>query len=456
MKEGKEEPGDGPVTSTTSILGPRPMGESREGPRTPAAAGTADALATLAEAEIARLRAAGLYRERRPAVAGPPGPRVSLAGPATGASGERPREAVVFCGNDYLGLAADPRVRRAAAEAAERFGAGAGASRLMAGETTLHRDLEERLAAWKGAAAATAFPTGYQANVGAVTALVGRGDLVLSDERNHASLVDACRLSRAEVRVFPHAAPEAAAAILASEGGRFRRRLVVTEAVFSMLGDVAPIPDLLSVAEAHGAVLVVDEAHATGVIGATGRGAAERFGLPPDAIPVSVVTFGKALGGQGGAVVGSEALADLVRNRARTYIYTTALAPPMAAAVGAALRVLESEPGRVAALAARAGEARAALRGHGVPVREGETPILPVVLGDPRRAVAVSRRLEEEGLLVAAVRPPTVPDGESGLRVSVAVGHSSRDIRHLARALGAALAELGARPFDKLGAREEP
>ncbi|MCI0340923.1 MAG: 8-amino-7-oxononanoate synthase [Planctomycetales bacterium] len=417
-------------------------------PARQSAAGAADPVAAIAEEEIARLRAEGLYREPRPAAAGPPGPRVLLAGPG-GAPGPT-REAIVFCGNDYLGLAADLRVRRAAAEAAERFGAGAGASRLMAGETTLHRELEAQLAAWKGAEAATAFPTGYQANVGAVTALAGRGDLVLSDERNHASLVDACRLSRAEVRVYPHADPEAAAAILAAEGAGFRRRLVLTEAVFSMLGDVSPIPELLSVAEAHGAVLVVDEAHATGVIGATGRGAAERFGLPPDAIPVSVVTFGKALGGQGGAVVGSAALSDLVRNRARTYIYTTALAPPMAAAVGAALRVLESEPGRVAALAARAGEARAALRGHGVPVARGETPILPVVVGDggdPRRAVAVSRRLEEEGLLVAAVRPPTVPDGESGLRISIAVGHTSEEIGRLARALGEALEETD---------REEP
>lgn len=394
-------------------------------------------LDSIADDELAPLRAAGLFREARPVLDSPPGPRVRLADG---------REVLCFCGNDYLGLAAHPRVTAAAGAAAARYGAGAGASRLVCGDLAIHRDLEARLCAFLGRASATVFPTGFLTNLGVVGALVGRGDVVCSDARNHASLVDACRLARAETHVYPHADPAALDAWLSRERRRFRRCLVVTDAVFSMTGAIASLPDLLAVAARHDAILAVDEAHAIGVLGATGRGIAEHFGLPPDAVPVSIVTFGKALGGQGGAAVGGAALADLLRNRARAHIFSTALAPPAAGAVAEALAILDAEPGRVAGLRARAVEARAALHTTGIQVPPGETPILYAVLGDPVRTVAVSDRLLRSGVLVGPIRPPTVPPGEAGLRVTVAVGHSGADVRRLAATLAEALAAPDVKP----------
>jgi 8-amino-7-oxononanoate synthase len=390
-----------------------------------------DPLDDIVTEELETLRARGLYRERRPAVAARRGPRLTLADGRTLLS---------FCGNDYLDLAQHPRVVAAAADALARFGAGAGASRLITGELAIHRDLEDALTAFTGRGSATVFPTGFQANLGAVGALAGPGDLVLSDARNHASLVDACRAARATVRVYDHADPDAAAAILRREGRDRRRRVIVTDAVFSMTGAIAPVPALLDVAARHDAVLVVDEAHATGVLGATGRGVAEHFGLAPAAIPVTIVTFGKALGSQGGAVVGAPRLADLLRNRARSYVYTTALAPACAAAVHAALGIVAAEPDRVATLARRAAALRAAARAAGWHVAEGLTPIVPAVCGAPARALAAAAALEARGLLAVAVRPPTVPEGEAGLRLTVGVGHTDADVAALGAALAAARA----------------
>ena len=294
------------------------------------------------------------------------------------------------------------------------------------------------LAAFTGRAAATVFPTGFQANLGAVGALAGPGDLVVSDARNHASLIDACRAARATVRVYDHADPEAAAAILRREGPAARRRLLVTDAVFSMTGAIAPVPALLEVAARHDAVLVVDEAHSMGVIGATGRGVVEHFGLPADAIPVTVVTFGKAFGAQGGAVTGSARLADLVRNRARAHIYTTALAPACAAATREAVQLTAAEPSRVALLADRARALRAAARGAGWRVADGVTPIVPAVCGPPDRALAAAAALETRGLLAVAVRPPSGTVGEAGLRLTVSVAHAPADVDALRAALAAA------------------
>lgn len=377
-------------------------------------------------------RAAGLYRTLR-TVQSPHRTHAVVDG----------RPVVLFNSNDYLGLAAHPRVVRAAKAALDAWGFGAPSSRLIAGHTAAHRALEEALAAFKGDEDAVLFPSGYMTNLGVIHALVEPGDLVLSDAFNHASLVDALRLTRAEVRVYPHLDADAVRAALRAAGPR-RRSFVVTDAVFSMDGDVAPLPALREAADAAGSWLVVDEAHATGVLGAAGRGIREHFGGVP--VEVSIGTLGKALGGQGGFVAGSRALAELVRNRARTFFYSTAPLPVLAAGVLEALRILEEEPGRVTRLRAKAARARAALASAGLDAPPGETPVIPVLLGAAERAARVSDALFEKGFAVSAIRPPTVAEGTSRLRVVVNEPHTDGEIEALAAA--ASEAAGGARTRD--------
>jgi 8-amino-7-oxononanoate synthase len=340
---------------------------------------------------------------------------------------------VLFNSNDYLGLASHPRVVRAAAEALDRWGFGAPASRLIAGNATVHRELEEALARFKGAVDALVFPAGYMANLGVVTSLVEKDDVVLSDAWNHASLADACRLTRGRVTVYPHADVDVVRRELAARPAG-TRAFVVTDAVFSMDGDVAPLPDLREAADAHGAWLVVDEAHATGVLGETGRGIREHFGGVP--VEVTIGTLGKALGGQGGFTAGSRDYVDLLRNRARTFFYTTAPLPVLCAGVLEALAVLREEPGRVASVRRKAALLRRSLAGAGVDVPAGETPIVPVVVGEAGRTVETARALFERGYFVTGIRPPTVPEGTSRLRVVVNEPHGEEAIRAFASAVG--------------------
>ena len=375
-----------------------------------------------AEARLAEIRAKGLYRELK-----------TLQSPHRTVSVVDGAERLLLNSNDYLGLANHPRVIRRAEEALRTWGFGSPASRLISGHMAIHRQLEEELASFKGEEDALLFPTGYMTNLGVLTSVVEPGDRVLSDEHNHASIVDACRLTRADVRVYPHGDVDAVRAALASLPPR-RRAFVVTDAVFSMDGDIAPLPALREAADAAGAWLVVDEAHATGVLGGTGRGIREHFG---GALPVEVVigTLGKALGGQGGFAAGSRAFVDLLRNRARTFIYSTALLPVACAGVLEALAILREEPKRVASLRGKAQRARESLRARGLDVDAGETPILPVLLGGAERATAVSAALMDRGYFVTAIRPPTVAQGTSRLRVVVNEPHTDEQLEAFATAL---------------------
>jgi 8-amino-7-oxononanoate synthase len=349
----------------------------------------------------------------------------------------RPRPArehvIDLASNDYLGLARDSRVVDGAVQAARTWGAGATGSRLVTGSTELHAQLEEELAAFCGAPAAVVFSSGYAANLGAVTALSGAGSLVVSDAANHASLVDACRLSRSRVVVTPHADLTAVDAALATRSEP--RALVVTESVDSVTGELAPLTELHAVCRRWGAVLLVDEAHALGVCGPGGRGLLAQHGLAGQPDVVATITLSKALASQGGAVMGCSTLADYLINTARSFIFDTALAPPAAGAALAALRVLRSEaalPGRVLDAAARI----AAGAGQAPP----QSAIVAIILGEPERALAAAEDCLRHGVRVGCLRPPSVPSGTSRLRLTAHAALASEDLERAARVLATVLA----------------
>ncbi|MEX2114550.1 MAG: 8-amino-7-oxononanoate synthase [Pirellulales bacterium] len=374
--------------------------------------------------ELARL-SAGDLRRTVSTQRGPQRAIVSVAG----------QEFINFGSNDYLGLAADPRLAAAAAQAALAVGCGAGASPLVTGHVETHRRLEQRLAEFEGTEAALLFSSGYAANLGAIAALVGRDDAIFADEKNHASMIDGCRLSRAQVHVYPHCDSRALASLLAT-ANRFGRRLIVTESLFSMDGDVAPLGELAQLASQHDCMLLVDEAHATGVFGAHGRGVAEALGVE-DQIDVRIGTLSKALGCSGGFVAGSRRLIEWLLNAARPYVFSTALAPPVAAAAIAALDVVRDEPSRRAELLGQAAELRTQLAACGWSLPNGSGQIIPLVASEAAQALAWSARLRAAGLLVPAIRPPSVPPGQSLLRVSLNWGHTPAMIDRLLEALAA-------------------
>ena len=311
---------------------------------------------------------------------------------------------------------------------------GSGASPLITGHCQTHSRLEQRLAEFEGAEAALLFPSGFAANLAAVTALAGPGDVVFSDAKNHASLWDGCRLSRADVRAYPHADWQQLDASLARASG-YRRRLIVTDSLFSMDGDLAPLVELAEVARRHEAMLLVDEAHATGVFGPGGRGVAEYLGVEPS-ITARVGTLSKALGCAGGFVSGSRLLIEWLINRARSYIYSTAAPPAISAAALAALEIVIAQPHRRRELLQRAAALRQRLAAHGWLTARSASQIIPIVVGEPGRAVGLSQRLRQRGLLVPAIRPPTVPEGEACLRVSLTWGHREEQIDALVEELG--------------------
>ncbi len=342
---------------------------------------------------------------------------------------------VNFGSNDYLALAADPRLTAAAITAIHCEGFGSGASPLITGHSQAHQRLEQRLAQFEGTEAALMFPSGFAANLAAVTALAGPGDVVFSDVKNHASLWDGCRLSRADVRAYPHADWRRLDTALTRASG-YRRRLIVTDGLFSMDGDLAPLVEIAEIARRHGAMLVVDEAHATGVFGPNGRGTAEHLGVE-DSVTARVGTLSKALGCAGGFICGSRLLIDWLVNRARSYIYSTAAPTAISAAALAALEIVIAEPQRRVELLQRATVLRQRLASLGWSLGPSASQIIPLVVGDPERAVELSRRLRQSGLLVPAIRPPTVPDGEACLRVSLTSGHSEAHFAALVEALSA-------------------
>jgi 8-amino-7-oxononanoate synthase len=356
---------------------------------------------------------------------------------------------VNFCSNDYLGLARDPAVAAAMAEAAQRYGSGSGASHLVSGHGAEHEALERELAEFTGRARAVVFSTGYMANLGVLAALADKRDLLLADGLNHASLIDAARLVRSPRNLwYPHADAAAARALLdvhapaaAAEGGG---AFIVTDGVFSMDGDLAPLPALAAAARAHDAWLVVDDAHGIGVVGADGGGCCEHFGLDAQAVPVLIGTFGKALGSFGAFVAGDEEVIELLIQRARSYIYTTALPPAVAAATRRALRIVREEAWRREALQARIAQFREGAARRGLAVMPSTTPIQPLVLGGERAALAASGRLAEAGYRVTAIRPPTVPAGTARLRITLSAAHTPQQVEGLLAALDAAVGEVAA------------
>jgi len=352
------------------------------------------------------------------------------------------RRLVNLCSNDYLGLASDARLKRAAIQATKRAGAGSGAARLVAGDLPVHGELEARLAAFKGSGAALLFSSGYHANLGVIAALAEREDEVFSDRLNHASIVDGCLLSRATLRRYPHRDAGALEDLL--RASRARRKLVVTDAVFSMDGDAAPLAEIADACGRHGAMLYVDEAHSTGVLGPTGAGLAEALGVS-HRVDAIMGTLGKALGSFGAFVCGEPRLRELLVSRARTFIFTTALPPAACGAALAALDVLRDEPERRARLQALFTRMKAGIEALGFPIPTVVAPIFPVVLGEERLALEASRRLRERGYFVRAIRPPTVPPGTSRLRVTLTAGHDEAQVDGFLGALGEVLRELGAR-----------
>jgi len=346
------------------------------------------------------------------------------------------RTLVNLCSNDYLGLAGDERLRRAAADAALRDGAGSGASRLVAGDLPVHGELERALAAFHGAEAALLFNSGYHANAGIPPALVGRGDAIFSDVLNHASIVDGALLSRAEFVRYRHCDVQELSDLLART--RARRKLVVTDAVFSMDGDAAPLLEIAELCERHGAMLYVDEAHAVGVLGRTGAGLAEAYGVK-DRVDVEMGTLGKALGSFGAYVAGERRLRDLLLTRARSFVFTTALPPAACGATIAALALVRGEPERRARLHALCARMRTGLTALGFDVSRVVSPIFPVILGSEERALATAAGLRERGFFVRAIRPPTVPAGTSRLRVALSAALTEAQVEAFLGALAEVL-----------------
>jgi glycine C-acetyltransferase/8-amino-7-oxononanoate synthase len=386
---------------------------------------------------LAALERAGLGRRLR-LISGPQGPTVLLDGSPV----------LLLCSNNYLGLADHPRVREAAADAAMRWGVGAGASRLVSGTMTIHGRLEERLAAFERTQACLLFGSGYLANVGVLGALAGRGDVIFSDELNHASIVDGCRLSRAEVVVYRHLDVEHLHWCLVHHSGRRdreTRRVIVTDSVFSMDGDVAPLREIVELAQAAEAKLVVDEAHATGTLGPEGRGALAEEGLEGD-VDVLVGTLGKALGSYGAYVCGDEELVRYLINTARPFIFSTAPSPPAVAGALAALVLLLERPHRVERLHCNARALRCALAAEGFAVADSEMHIVPLVVGPAGDAVRLCAEAIEHGVFAQAIRPPTVAEGTSRLRLAAMASHTAADMREAAAALGRAARALGLDP----------
>jgi 8-amino-7-oxononanoate synthase len=387
------------------------------------------------EEELGRLDRAGL-RRRLAERHGAQTARVELHG----------RELVNFGSNDYLGLAADERLAAAARAAIEREGWGSGASPLVSGRGSSHAELERSLAEFEGTEAALLFPSGFAANAGVIPALVDDGDAVFGDAKNHASLIDGCRLSKAARFVYPHGDCDALEAML-RDGRSFRRRLIVTDTLFSMDGDLAPLVRLAELAERYDAMLMVDEAHATGVFGEHGRGVVEHLlEVRPDLhdrVHVRIGTLSKALGTGGGFVCGRQSLIDWLANRARPYVFSTAQPGATSAAAIAALDVVAREPQRRTQLLARAAELRATLADQGWNTGRSESQIIPLIIGDPEQTMRFAERLLAAAFFVPGIRPPSVPEGESLLRLSLCYHHTPEMVDGLVRELGRARLEAG-------------
>lgn len=374
------------------------------------------------KAQLAEREQASLYRHRQ-VLESSQGVEVRLDG----------RSYLNFSSNDYLGLASHPQVIEAMVEGAHRWGAGSGAAHLVTGHSVPHHALEEELAAFTARPRALLFSTGYMANLGVVSALLGRGDTVFEDRLNHASLIDAGILSRAKFQRYHHVdAGDLLARLQRSASGS---RLVVTDGVFSMDGDLAPLPELVEASQQADAWLMVDDAHGLGTIGATGRGSLEVYNLDSAAVPILVGTLGKAFGTFGAFVAGNETLIESLIQQARSYVYTTALPPAVAEATRASLRLVQTEGWRKEKLRALVNRFRQGAGELGLPLMDSFTPIQPLLLGDATRALSVSQRLRKQGFLISAIRPPTVPEGTARLRITFSALHEEAHVDRLLTAL---------------------
>ncbi|NPA24393.1 MAG: 8-amino-7-oxononanoate synthase [Deltaproteobacteria bacterium] len=369
------------------------------------------------ESELAELERAGRKRFLR-TVAGSQQAHIELDG----------RPVLLLCSNNYLGLAGHPRLRQAAAAAAAEDGCSSGASRLISGTMTLHDSLEKELADFKKSPSSLVFNSGYVANLAILTTLAGKGDVIYSDALNHASIVDGCRLSRAELKIYRHCDCAHLEEMLRSGGQTAGRRLIVTDSVFSMDGDLAPLPEIVALGRKYDALVVVDDAHATGVLGRSGRGATEYFGLDWRDLDVQMGTLGKALGSYGAYVAGAPVLREYLLNRARSFIYTTALPPAVLAASRAALAVLRDEPQRLEKLRQLGAFFREELRKLGFRVTDDPTPIIPVLVGPAAKTMELSAWFLEKGVFIQGIRPPTVPEGASRLRVTLSADLEFADL----------------------------
>ena len=368
------------------------------------------------QADLERLREANLYRSRR-VLNGPQGVRPVIDG----------RAMLSFCSNDYLGLAAHPDLVQALREGAERYGVGSGAAHLVSGHGEAHHALEQALAAFTRRPRALLFSTGYMANIGVIQTLAGRGSLLFADRLNHASLVDGARLSDARLLRYAHGDVEGLVRKLAGAD----KALIVTDGVFSMDGDLAPLPALVRAARDSGAWLMVDDAHGLGVLGEAGRGTLDLFSLDADDVPILMGTLGKAFGTFGAFVAGSELLIETLIQRARSYIYTTALPPAVAWASCVALEIAMRDDWRRAHLTRLISRFRDGVRALGLPLAESNTPIQPLIAGDAGLAMTWSKFLADRGVLVTAIRPPTVPAGSARLRVTFSAAHQEQDLDEL-------------------------
>ncbi|MBN3033380.1 MAG: 8-amino-7-oxononanoate synthase [Candidatus Saganbacteria bacterium] len=380
--------------------------------------------------ELAELKQSGLYRSLK-RIDKTDGRFVEING----------KKLLNFCSNNYLGLANHPKVIAAAKQALDEYGAGSGASRLISGDLELHEELEAKIAACKGREAALLFPAGFMANLGAIGALAGEGDTIIIDRLDHASIIDACRLSKAKLQVYPHGDLAALEKAL-ERSNKFNKRLIVTDSVFSMDGDLAPLPEIVELAKKYSALTMIDEAHATGVIGKTGRGAEEHFGLKGE-VDIVMGTLSKALGSLGGFVAGSSELIDFLKNKSRSFIYTTALPPAACAAALAALELIESEPKLLRNLRMNSRFLKEKVEEVFRPPFNGdlkvaatfESPIVPIIVGEAGKAKRLSEQLFDKGIFLSAIRPPTVPEGTARLRLTVTALHTKEDIECLASSL---------------------
>jgi glycine C-acetyltransferase len=371
--------------------------------------------------ELAGLRARGLYRWPR-----------ELAGEQAPVCVYDGRRVINLCSNNYLGLANHPRLKEAARRAIDAYGVGSGAVRTIAGNMAIHQVLERRLAAFKRTEAVLLYQSGFTANAGTVAAILGKEDVVVSDELNHASIIDGCRLSGADRKIFPHKDVAAARRCLEEARGA-RRALLITDGVFSMDGDLAPLPQLAALAREFGAIMMVDDAHASGVVGAGGRGTVEHFGLH-GAVDIQVGTLSKAWAGLGGYVAGSRSLVEFLMNRARPLLFSTSHPPSVAATALSALDLIEEEPELIARLWDNTRFFKTGLQELGFDTGASETPITPVMIGDEVQAMRFSDRLFDEGVFALGIAFPTVPRGKARVRTIVTAGHTRDD---LAQALGA-------------------